>query len=114
MSYTSVNNAVHPDAETDIFPKLPASGASGMVSFTATSWGQLLNRAKFPAGVRVPTVSDCYRFVLTRPEVDVCLSGPSNAAQMEEALKTLRLGPMSDDELAWMRRVGVTRHSVRG
>jgi aryl-alcohol dehydrogenase-like predicted oxidoreductase len=44
--------------------------------------------------------------VLTRPEVDVCLTGPANAAQMEEALEALPLGPMSEDELTWMRRVG--------
>jgi len=50
--------------------------------------------------------ADCYRYVLTRPEVDVCMTGPKDAAQMEHALEALRLGPMSEDELAWMRRVG--------
>jgi len=101
-------NAAHPGAELDIFPTLPA-GRAGMVAFTATSWGQLLNRAKVPQGERAPMASDCYRFALTRPEVDVCLSGPANAAQMDEALKALERGPMSDDELAWMRRVGAGR-----
>jgi aryl-alcohol dehydrogenase-like predicted oxidoreductase len=102
-------NAAHPGAEVDIFPKIPAVGRPGMVSFTATSWGQLLNPGRAPAGERVPTAADCYRFVLTRPEVDVCLTGPSNAAQMEEALRTLRVGPMDQGELAWMRRVGAGR-----
>ena len=82
-------NAAHPGAEVDIFPKLPAVGRAGMVSFTATSWGQLVNPAKIPTGERVPTASECYRFVLTRPEIDVCLSGPANATQMDEALKAL-------------------------
>jgi predicted aldo/keto reductase-like oxidoreductase len=87
-----------------------------MVSFTATSWGGLLGKAplqgllpgthRLPKSERVPTAVDCYRYVLTRPEVDVCLTGPANAAQMKEALEALRLGPMSQDELAWMRRVG--------
>jgi aryl-alcohol dehydrogenase-like predicted oxidoreductase len=102
-------NAAHPGAEVDIFPRIPAAGRPGTVSFTATSWGQLLNPAKIPAGERVPTAADCYRFVLTRPEVDVCLTGPSNAAQMEEALRTLQMGPMDEGELAWMRRVGSGR-----
>src|SRR5689334_13981938 len=107
-------NAAHPGAEKDIFPHLPRKDRAGLVSFTATSWGQLLGKSaglrrsgRIPAGERIPTATDCYRFVLTRPEIDVCLSGPSNSGQMDEALKALRLGPMSDEELAWMRRVGV-------
>jgi len=109
-------NAAHPGAEKDIFPHLPGSKLPGMVSFTATSWGQLLGRRTLqailagghrpPASERVPTAADCYRYVLTRPEVDVCLTGPANATQMEEALEALRLGPMNEDELAWMQRVG--------
>jgi aryl-alcohol dehydrogenase-like predicted oxidoreductase len=109
-------NAAHPGAEKDIFPLLPAANRPGIVSFTATSWGQLLGKGllqgvlpsthRLPKSERVPTAADCYRYVLTRPEVDVCLTGPANAAQMEEALEALRLGPMSADELAWMRRVG--------
>ena len=108
-------NAAHPGAETDIFPHLPDQGRAGMVAFTATSWGQLLGKGvlqgygrahSLPKGELVPTAADCYRFVMTRPEVDVCMTGPSDAAQMEQALEALRLGPMNEEELAWMRRVG--------
>lgn len=109
-------NAAHPGAETDIFPHLPPADSPGLVSFTATSWGQLLGVRSLPAmfnggagipkGERKPTATDCYRFVLTRPEVDVCMAGPADASQMEQALKALTLGPLNDDELAWMRRVG--------
>jgi aryl-alcohol dehydrogenase-like predicted oxidoreductase len=106
-------NAAHPGAEQDIFPNLPGNGRAGLVSFTATSWGQLVGKSVFfrrgrsiAPRERVPSGSDCYRFVLTRPEVDVCMAGPANAAQMDQALEALRLGPMSADELAWMRRVG--------
>jgi predicted aldo/keto reductase-like oxidoreductase len=88
-----------------------------MVSFTATSWGQLVgkstalanitNRAHpVPPGERTPTATDCYRYVLSRSEVDLCLTGPSNETQMNEALDALQRGPMTDDELAWMQRVG--------
>ena len=77
-----------------------------MVAFTATSWRQLLGHRRLPKGEKVPTAADCYRFVLSRPEVDVCLSGPSSADQMEHALEALRRGPLAPDELAWMRRVG--------
>lgn len=40
----------------------------------------------------------------------LALTGPSNAAQMEEALRALDEGPMTDAELAWMRRVGAAKH----
>jgi len=109
-------NAAHPGAEQDIFPHLPPASRPGMVSFTATAMRGLLGKGplqgilpgmhKLPKSERVPTAADCYRFVLTRPEVDVCLTGPANAAQMEAALEALRQGPMSEEELAWMRRVG--------
>ncbi len=109
-------NAAHPGAETDIFPHLPNAGRPGLIAFTATSWGQLLGAssmaslfnggARLPKGERIPTATDCYRFVLSRPEVDVCMSGPADAAQMDQALEALRLGPLSEDELFWMRRVG--------
>jgi aryl-alcohol dehydrogenase-like predicted oxidoreductase len=106
-------NAAHPGAEQDIFPHLPNAHRPGLVAFTATSWGQLTGKPAFvrrgrsiPSNERVPTGTDCYRFVLTRPELDVCMTGPANAAQMDQALEALRLGPMTADELAWMRRVG--------
>ncbi len=109
-------NAAHPRAEKDIFPNLPAANRPGLVAFTATSWGQLLGKSglqgffmgthPIPKDERIPTAMDCYRYVLSRPEVDVCMTGPSNAAQMEEGLEALRRGPMTEEELAWMQRVG--------
>lgn len=100
-------NAVHPGAEREVFPMLPGNGnRPGVVSFTATSWGQLLEPKRVAPGERVPTAADCYRFVLSNPAVDVCLTGPANEAQASEALRAVELGPMSSEELAWMRRVG--------
>ena len=99
-------NAAHPGAEKDIFPHLPADNRPGLVSFTTTSWGQLLKSRKIPASEKKPAAADCYRFALTSPDVDIAMSGPANAAQMEEALSALQRGPMSEDELAWMKRVG--------
>ncbi len=99
-------NAVHTGAERDVFPHLPAENRPGLVSFTATNWKQLLGHRRSPKSERAPTASDCYRFVLARPEIDVCLTGPSNAAHVEEALTALERGPMSEEERAWMRRVG--------
>jgi predicted aldo/keto reductase-like oxidoreductase len=77
-----------------------------MVAFTATNWRQLLDPKRVPPGERTPTATDCYRFVLSNPAVDVCMTGPANQAQAAEALRAMEIGPMSADELAWMRRVG--------
>src|SRR5580704_7668407 len=100
-------NAVHTGAEPEVFPLLPTNGARpGMVAFTATSWRQLLDPKRVPPGERTPTATDCYRFVLSNPAVDVCMTGPANQAQAAEALRAMEIGPMSADELAWMRRVG--------
>ena len=105
-------NAVHKGAEREVFPLLQTNGARpGIVAFTATSWRQLLSPKRIPAGERVPTATDCYRFVLSNPAVDVCMTGPSNAAQADDALRAIELGPMSQDELAWMRRVGDYIHA---
>lgn len=100
-------NAVHPGAEREVFPLLAGNGnRPGVVAFTATSWRQLLDPKRVPPGERVPTATDCYRFVLSNPAVDVCMTGPSNEAHAGEALCAIELGPMSAEELAWMRRVG--------
>ena len=104
-------NAIHRGAEREVFPLLPPrKSRAGIVSFTATSWGQLLTPSRVPSGDRVPAASDCYRFVLSNPAVDVCLAGPKDPLQFQAALDALDRGPMNDDELAWMRRVGQAKY----
>jgi aryl-alcohol dehydrogenase-like predicted oxidoreductase len=105
-------NAVHPGAEREVFPLLAAeANPPGVVVFTATSWRQLLDPKRVPPGENVPTATDCYRFVLSNNAVDVCMTGPANEAHAGEALRAVQLGPMSQEELAWMRRVGSFIHS---
>ncbi|HXM43129.1 MAG TPA: aldo/keto reductase [Bryobacteraceae bacterium] len=99
-------NAVHRGAEREVFSQLPARNPPGLVSFTATSWRQLLGHKRIPPSEKIPTAADCYRFVLTQPAVNICIAGPSDAVQFGQALDALTQGPMSDDEVAWMRRVG--------
>ena len=99
-------NAVHTGAERDVFPHLPIERPPGIVSFTATSWKQLLDPRRVPEGERVPTAADCYRFVLSNPAVDVCMTGPKTAEHVDEAIRAMAMGPMNGEELAWMRRVG--------
>lgn len=106
-------NAAHPGAESEVFPHLQHATMKppGVVAYTATRWGQLVDPATTPRGERTPTASDCYRFALSNPSVSVCLTGPRNGRELDEALVALDRGPLSDDELAWMRRVGVAVRS---
>jgi aryl-alcohol dehydrogenase-like predicted oxidoreductase len=101
-------NAVHNGAEREVFPALDGDRGSrpGLVAFTATSWKQLIDPSRTPPGEPTPSAADCYRFTLTNPAVDVCLSGPSTIDQARETVRALELGPMDDQELAWMKRVG--------
>jgi len=99
-------NAAHPGAEREIFPNLPDENRPGLVAFTATSWRQLLKAKNVPRGEKPAAAADCYRYVLSRPEVNVCMTGPADAAQMDQALEALRRGPMSTADLEWMRRIG--------
>lgn len=100
-------NAAHPGAERDVFPHLAGSARPpGIVAFTATRWGTLLDPRYTPSTEPRPGAGDCYRFDLSNPAVDVCLSGPRDGRELDEALAAVDQGPMTEDEIAWMRRVG--------
>ena len=68
----------------------------------------------WPPRGRVPTAGECYRFVLTNPHVDVCLTAPSNATQLRDNLGAVRAGPLNDDDLAFMRQFGDAVHHTAG
>lgn len=99
-------NAVHRGAERDVFPFVPSDPSPGVIAYTATRWGDLLDPHKMPPGERPPTASDCYRFVLGQPAVDLVLCGPANRTEMQEARRALELGPLPPDEVARLRRIG--------
>jgi predicted aldo/keto reductase-like oxidoreductase len=107
-------NAVHTGAEKDIFPHLPHENRQGIVIFTATCWGKLLKPRLMPAGERPLDPVECYRFVLSHPDVNVCVTGPSTTAQMEDNLKVLDAGPLDEEEMARVRRVGKHIYDTKG
>jgi aryl-alcohol dehydrogenase-like predicted oxidoreductase len=99
-------NAAHTGAETDVFPHLGPGPRPGVVAYTATRWGSLLSARKMPAGEPPMKARDCYRFVLSNPDFNVCMTGPKNDAEMEEALAALGEGPLSQDEATRIRGIG--------
>jgi len=101
-------NAAHPGAESDIFPHVNPMNTA-VVAYTATRWRKLLKK---PRGwtQRVPTAADCYRFCLSRDEVDITLMGVKNEEQLQANLRGLEAGPLSKEEMKWMREFGQVVH----
>ncbi len=68
-------NAVNKGAEQDIFPHLPENNKPGITIYTATCWGKLMKERKMPLGEPIVSSRDAYRFVLSNPAVDLCMTG---------------------------------------
>ncbi len=101
-------NAAHPGAEREIFPHV-REGKPSILAYTATSWRRLLKRPKGWDGP-VMTAGDCYRFQLSSPHVDMALTAPASRAEMDQNLAAVEKGPLSEDELRWMRDFGRAVH----
>jgi predicted aldo/keto reductase-like oxidoreductase len=43
---------------------------------------------------------------MSHPDVDICMTGPATEQHVRDMLQALDRGPMSEEELGWMRRVG--------
>ena len=103
-------NAVHRGAESDIFPFLPIENRPGVIAYTATCWSKLLKADKMPEGDTPLTSAECYRFALSNANVSLCLTGPKNREEMDEALNAIDSGPLSSDEMMRVRRIGDFMH----
>lgn len=106
-------SAAHRGAETDVFPYIKGENRPGIVSFTATRWKQLLKQKKMPENEIPPPAADCYRFVLSHSAVDVCMMGARNIEQMRQNLAILDQGPMTDEEMNRMRKIGDYVHEKK-
>ena len=103
-------NTAHPGAEKDIFPLLLDKNRPGITTYTATCWGKLLSKRKMPQGEKPLTAPECYRFVLSNPDVDLCITGPKNLSQLKETLNILDKEPLSDEEMTRIRKIGQHVH----
>jgi aryl-alcohol dehydrogenase-like predicted oxidoreductase len=101
-------NAAHRGAESEIFPHVFGRG-TGILAYTATRWTKLLRPLR---SLSAPPLSagDCYRFVLSHPVVDACLTAPSKLKELEENTAAVRLGPLDEASLARVREFGDAVH----
>jgi len=107
-------NAAHRGAEMEIFPSLDAHDV-GMISYTATRWTYLIRRnRRWPKDRPIPTAGQCYRFVMSNPSVDVCLTAPKNERELTGNIQAAREGPLPEDEMQFMREYGDLVHHSAG
>lgn len=104
-------NAAHRGAEKEVLGGLGAA-RPGVVAYTATRWGRLLQ----PAGELGPmTAPECYRFALSHPAVDVVLCGPKTAEELAEDCAAVGAGPLPAARLDEVRAFGdAVRATARG
>jgi len=99
-------NAAHRGAERDIFPHLNAHNP-GVISYTATRWIYLLRRPKpWPKNGRIPTAGECYRFVLSNPNVHTVLTAPRNERELRENIDAIRKGPLNEEDMKFIHDFG--------
>ena len=105
-------NAAHRGAEQDVFPLLGEPGRPGVLCFNSTRWGHLFDPRWIPQDEKPPRPIDLYRYVLSNPNIDMVLTAPQTIQQLEENLSTLEMGPVSEEERAWLERIGYHVHAL--
>ncbi len=95
--------SVDPVGNTGFWERVPARNAPGIVVTRAVDKWFLESCARVAPEDR-PTYEDSYRFALSNPAVSVCLGSAGRKWQLDRALAALERGPLSEEELARMRR----------
>jgi hypothetical protein len=111
-------NASHPGARRDLYPYLPPNRATLNFNFkSAMAWVPEERFKQLGLGGTHwhPQVTDHYRFVLTRPEVDGLLCSPSTPEEVSSLAEALDKGPLRDDEeeyIIWLSAVASPKYFV--
>jgi aryl-alcohol dehydrogenase-like predicted oxidoreductase len=96
-------NAAHRGAESEIFATLDPAQRPGIVAYTATRWGKLLQ----PQGQLGPmSPPECYQFALSHPAVDVVLCGPKSWDELAMDADGARAEPLAGTRLEEVKRFG--------
>jgi predicted aldo/keto reductase-like oxidoreductase len=110
-------NAAHRGAEREVFAPLAGLGdrRPGIIAYTATRWGMLLQPQPGRGFPRAMTGAECYRFVLEHPMVDMAWCAARSHAELEEDVEGVLSGPLPPERLAEVRSFGdVVHEAARG
>jgi aryl-alcohol dehydrogenase-like predicted oxidoreductase len=104
-------NAAHRGAEREVFDTL-GRRRPGVVAYTATRWGMLLEPHP-EAGFAAPmSAGECYRFALSHPAVDMAWCAPRTPEELDQDVAAVRDGPLSPGRLQEVRRFGDAVHAA--
>ncbi len=102
-------NPTHSGATSVIFPFLKPSRRSLIYNFKST-WGFISPRRLTSLGLDRsywrPKITDYYRFVLTRPEIDGLLCSTGTPGHVTELIKALEKGPLDREEEKYLNDLG--------
>ncbi|NMO23625.1 aldo/keto reductase, partial [Pyxidicoccus fallax] len=100
------HSAAHPGAEAAFLPEAAARG-TGVLTFTATCYGRLLQPAPgAPPDAPLPSAVDCYRYSLSQPGVSATLTAPRSRRELLQNLDVLSRPYLEPDALPAMRAHG--------
>ena len=100
------HSAAYRGAESAFLSEALVRG-TGVLTFTATCYGRLLQPAPgMPADAVLPTAVDCYRYSLSQPGVSACLSAPRSHRELVQNLEVLARPTMVPEALEAMRAHG--------
>jgi aryl-alcohol dehydrogenase-like predicted oxidoreductase len=89
-------NMAHRGSEEEVLPYAKELGIP-VVAFTCTRWGTLL-KGHDECKKRIPGASDCYRFVLNNPAVQVALSAPASEIELSDNLSEFSNGLQASED----------------
>ncbi|HRI52835.1 MAG TPA: hypothetical protein PLW65_21920 [Pseudomonadota bacterium] len=105
LAYVRYNPA-HAGCETELFPHLGPGRSCLTYNFKSTmayvpepEFRRLNLGAEYPH----PTITDGYRFALSRPELDGLLVSPQTPEQLAELLQALDRGPLPASKMKYMK-----------
>ena len=105
------HNVAHRSAQHQIFQQLDPHDPtrSGIMTFKSTGshTGILWEPPSgLPANCWQPSVPDLYRYSLSQPGVDVCLTGLRSTLEIDAAISGLQHGKLTDEELRYLNVYG--------
>ena len=106
------HSAAHPGAEQSLFPLCAAQG-TGLLTFSATSYGRLLQPlpGQAPPTVRI-TAADCYRYSMAQAGVSSVISAPRYPSELYDNLAVLADPLLPEERRLLLRLHGDAVHAL--